>query len=107
MGKKKHWYVDLLKSGLKFAVSPAVTSVFFDHGNNLAMTPTGIDELALYHKQCLGWTARFTSIARQINTLRRIVADLWQESPREYEIYRNGSSREFVKISAPTNLWRR
>lgn len=101
------WYVDLIKSKLNIHVSTAITSVFFDDGNNLAMTPKGITELNTYRKQCLGRTARFTSLARQLNTFRRILADMHLEKPREYKVYRNDSNRELLTVDHPTNLWKR
>jgi glycosyltransferase involved in cell wall biosynthesis len=101
------WYVNLLESRLKFAVSSAVTSVFFDDGNNLAMTPKGVEELQEYRRQCLGWTARLTNRARQFNTFRRILEDIRLEKPKEYWVYKNGSERERHEIDKPTNLWKR
>jgi glycosyltransferase involved in cell wall biosynthesis len=101
------WYVDLLKSRLNFHISPVVTSVFFDDGNNLAMTSKGIEELNLYRRQCVGWKACFTNRVRQFNTFRRILADLFLKSPKEYRVYRGGTERETLRIEQPTNLWKR
>ncbi|MDF7807629.1 glycosyltransferase [Pontiellaceae bacterium B12219] len=101
------WYVNLLEKKLNIRVSSALTSVFFDDGNNLATTSRGVEELKVYRKQCLGWTARFSGFARQFNTFRRILADIRIEKPRKYAIYRSDSGREVLTIDKPTNLWKR
>lgn len=101
------WYVNLLEKKLTIHISDAMTSVFFDDGNNLATTPRGIKELQVYRKQCLGWTAWFTGFARQLNTFRRILADMHLDKPQSYSVYRSGKQREVIEISQPTNLWKR
>lgn len=101
------WYVHLLEKKPKIRISTTITSIFADDGKNLATTSRGISELEEYKLQCLGWTARFAGLARQINTLRRIIADTILEKPKEYSIYRSGEVRERIAISKPTNLWRR
>lgn len=101
------WYADMLSAKLSIHISEHIPSVFFDDGNNLAMTPKGIEELNTYRKQCLGWTARFTNRVRQFNTFRRILADLRLAKPKEYWVYKGGSKRERHVIEKPTNLWKR
>ena len=101
------WYVNLLESKRKIYISSAITTVFFDDGNNLAMTPKGIAELNLYRKQCLGWTVKLTNMARQLNTFRRILADLRLKKPKLYSVFNNSAEREVYLIDRPTNLWKR
>jgi hypothetical protein len=101
------WYVDMLNSNMQIHISSAISSVFFDDGNNLATTPKGVEELGLYRKQCLGWSARLTNRVRQFNTLRRILADLRLQKPTEYWVFKHGRERERHTIDRPTNLWKR
>lgn len=101
------WYVDLLEKGLKIHISGDITTVFFDDGNNLAITPRGVEELEKYRRECLGWTASLAPLAKRFNTFRRILADRKLERPREYWVYRGGDERERFRIEKPSNRWNR
>jgi glycosyltransferase involved in cell wall biosynthesis len=101
------WYVDMLAAKLNIQVSGLIPTVFFDAGGNLATTPKGLKELDVYKRECLGSVARFSELARQFNTFRRIVADIRLAKPNAYAVYVGGEKRKTFQVENPTNLWKR
>ena len=88
------WYVVLEK--LTIHISDTMTSVF-DDGNNLRNYTRGIKELQVTGSSALAGLLG-SGFARQLNTLRRILADMHLDKPQSYSFYRSGKQRKLLKL---------
>ncbi len=103
------FYRQLFKSPVRSVLCNQITSVFMETGENLGTTPANRNELLRYREKYRGRLGCFSPWVRKFNTARRILKDLVNRSPKQYQIFRSDvkMGRITFEIARQRTLWKR
>ena len=102
------WVLEMANRGVRFAVLPRFTSVFADTGENLCLTPSGMEECRKNWQMAPGWVKRLKLLFIVLYRVRLAARGSLFQKPFDYSLYTFARPNERVRCHAarPTSFWK-